>query len=264
MTEALLLATALLSTQQFHYGQFVEGVETTVFADGSVMLSDSTPDAEHVADLSAGLPVVILESGRDWCLVETGSGFCRIAITGATGWVEAEDLAPVSLVTSCGLFQLGITGFDESGYPAGEARLYRDDGVVLSCPVGLRHFSEDGRVYYCVEASEVSAEGLSGAGTAVILSFIYEACGYLNSDMLLVATADELVPGPEAESASEAGIFHHISSLVLPVELGEDDVVEVSTRHTEWIEDGDSLYVSLDETSSVRYVWNGRFFDLEP
>lgn len=250
-----VLAAAVLSIQQYNYGHFVEAAETTVFAEEAEILDGCGADAATVAGLPAGTPVTILKDGRDYCSIQAG---------GISGWARANDLALVSLETSGGLFQLGITGAGESGEPAGEARLYRDDGVVLSCPMGLRHFSEDGRVYYCVEASEVSAEGFSGAGTAVILSFIYEACGYLNSDILLVATADELVPGPEAASVSEAGIFHNVSSLVLPAELGEDDVVEVSTRHTEWIEDGDSLFVSLDETSLVRYVWNGRFFELEP
>ena len=252
---AFILAAALISTQQYHYGHFLEGSETTVFAGNASVLSGCTGEACLVAGLPAGTPVLVAEEGTEYCRVEAG---------GAGGWVPTTDLALVSLPVTGGLFQLGITGLDGSGAPAGEARLIRGDGSFLACPVELRPFSESGRVDYCIEASEVPAVGLTGVETALMLSFVYEACGYLNSDILLVATDDELVPGPEARSVSEAGIFHHVSSLVLPPELGEDDVVEISTRHTEWTEDGDSLLVSLDETSLVRYVWNGRFFELEP
>ncbi len=259
-----IIMAAVLSTQQFHYGHFLEGAETTVFEAGSPLLADSSAVASRVAELPAGLPVSILEPGGDWCRVEAGSGSCSFSDAGATGWVEVSDLALVSLMTSGGLFQLGATGVDDSGEPTGGARLFGEDGSVLSCPVELRHFSEEGRFYYCVDASEVPSEGLSGVETALVLSFVYEACGYVNRDILMVATADGLVQGPEAASVSEAGIFRHSSTLVLPPELGEDDVVEVLTRHTEWIEDGDSLVTSLDGTSLVRYVWNGRFFELEP
>ncbi len=250
-----IIMSAVLSTQQFHYGHFVEGAETTVFVEKAEMLSDSVEGTAVVSDLTSGTPVTIVKDGAEYCSVDA---------CGSEGWIRTTDLALVSLETTGGLFQLGVTGIDDSGEPTGEARLLGEDGSVLSCPVELRHFSESGRVNYCVEASEVPAEGLSGVGTALVLSFVYEACGYLNSDILMVATADELVPGPEAASVSEAGIFRHSSTLVLPPELGEDDVVEVSTRHSEWIEDGDSLVTSLDETSLVRYVWNGRFFELEP
>ncbi|MDM7993326.1 MAG: SH3 domain-containing protein [Candidatus Fermentibacter sp.] len=259
-----IIMAAVLSAQQFHYGHFLEGAETTVFEAGSPLLADSSVGASRIAELPAGLPVSILEPGGDWCRVEAGSGSYRFAGAGATGWVESEDLALVSLMTSDGLLQLGITGYGETGQPEGEARLFVEDGSLLSCPVEIWRFSEEGRLHYCVDASEVPSEGLSGVETAFVLSFIYEACGYLNSDILMIATTGELVQGPEAASVSEAGIFRHSSALVLPPELGEDDVVEVSTRHTEWIEEGDSLVTSLDETSFTRYGWNGRFFELEP
>ncbi len=264
MTEALLLAAALFSTMQFGHGRFVEGVETTVFAEGSAMLSDSTPGAAHLADLPAGLPVVILEASRNWCLVEVRSSFHLPAFARFTGWVEAEALAPVSLQTSGGLFQFGITGSDESGNPTGEARLHRDDGVVLSCLVDLRSFSEGGRVGHGIEASEVAADRLSDVETAIVLSFVYEACGYLNSDILIVATADRLVLGPAAGSVSEAGLFSHIESLVLPPGLDEENVVEIMTVQQGGTWEGDPGFVSLPDTSVIRYSWNGRFFDLEP
>lgn len=252
---AFILASAVISVQQFHYGHFVEGSETTVFTGGTALLADSADGSTVLACLPAGTPVTIVEDGAGYCSVEAG---------GACGWVRPAGLALVSLETAGGLFQLGVTGIDGSGEPEGEARLLGEEGAARSCPVELRLFSEEGRFYYCVDASEVPSEGLSGVETAVVLSFVYEACGYLNSDILMVATADGLVRGPEAASVSEAGIFRHSSTLLLPPELGEDDAVEVSTRHMEWIEDGDSLVLSLDETSLVRYVWNGRFFELEP
>ncbi len=232
MTPALLLA--LISSPSFSYGAFVDGTETRVFAKAAPLLSDSSAGSDTLSLLPFGSELVVMSSSDGLCMVDAG---------GLSGFVSESDLAMASLETlDGGLFLFGISGADSTGVPLGAALIVEPDGVVLSCPFDLGRYSENGSVYYSVDAEEEDPAGLSGVDAAILLRFIYEACGYSNRDYLLVGNEEELVCGPEASSGFEAGIFSHEASMGLPSDHGEADAVVVTTRHREWIDEGEELH----------------------
>ena len=248
--------TAMALVGSFYYGGFLESSCATVFSPETPLMACAATGSDTLSLLPPGSGVTVLNDT---------DGVCRVVCRGDSGFVRVVDLALASVeMPDVGLFQVGITGFDENLEPIGEARIIGPDGSVLSCPLNLRPYSEFGVPVYTIEAVEEPAEGLAGVEAAIMLRFVYEACGYTNRDMLFVSNGDALIPGPDAASVSEAGIFSHMSSISLPADDGEDDVVTVTTRHREWVEEGEDLILTKDEESLVRYSWNGSFFELEP
>jgi hypothetical protein len=251
-----LFTIAMTLVGSFYYGEFLEDSRVTVFRPETPLMARATTGSDTLSLLPAGGGLTVLNDT---------DGVCRVVWLGDSGFVRVVDLALASVeMPDVGLFQVGITGFDENLEPVGEARITGPDGSVLSCPVNLRPYSEFGVPVYTIEAVEEPAEGLAGVEAAIMVRFVYEACGYTNRDILFVSNGDALISGPDAASVSEAGIFSHLSSMSLPADDGEDDVVTVTTRHREWVEDGEDLILTMDEESLVRYSWNGSFFELEP
>jgi hypothetical protein len=219
-------------------------------------MSDSSSGSDTLSFLPFGSELVVLSSS---------DGLCRVDAGGLSGFVPERDLAMASLETRDGrLFMFGIAGADSTGDPLGTAVVVEPDGVVLSCPFDLEHYSENGSVYYSIDSREENPAGLSGVDTAILLSFIYGACAYPSRDFLLVCNGEELVCGPEAVSAFEAGMFSDEASIGLPSDHGEDDTVVVTTRYRQWLDEGDEYILTTDSESFTRFSWNGRSFELEP
>lgn len=254
MTPALLLA--MISTPSFSYGTFLEGAEARVFTKVTPLLSSSSVGSDTLSMLPFGSELVVMSSS---------DGLCRVDAGGRRGFVSERDLAMASLETRDGrLFLFGISGADSTGAPQGAAVLVEPDGMMLSCPFDLQYYSESGSVFYSIDAEEKDPAGLSGADTAILIRFLYGACGFPNVDFILVGNGEELVCGPCASSADEAGIFSIEASIGLPSDHGEADAVVVTTHRRRWITEGQEDILTSEEESFKRFSWNGRTFELEP
>lgn len=92
------------------------------------------------------------------------------------------------------------------------------------------------------------------------LSFIYEACGYENRDVLFAWTGTDLYMGPHASSMFEAGIFHYNETFVFPSDSGGvENEVRVTRIAEEWDEEIEG-YVETERTTAT-YTWNGKVFE---
>ncbi|MBD3277371.1 MAG: hypothetical protein GF388_03640 [Candidatus Aegiribacteria sp.] len=162
------------------------------------------------------------------------------------------------------LFMYNVTSYDSSSYGFNSAAEVLVSGEtadrVSFSPVG----SGDGsRPYsYSVRALELDNAGLEGVRNLMELSFIYEACGYMNQDLLLAWTGNHLMMGPNADSQFEAAAYRYIETFVLPGdEGGEENVIGVEAVTSEWAESIQDYEVTNE--SFRYYSWNGSQFSEE-
>lgn len=125
-------------------------------------------------------------------------------------------------------------------------------GVAFDTPSG---FGETSFVYG-VSSEVLDPAGLSGVDVLMRISFVYEACGYENLDILLAWTGRYLVSGVSASRVSEAGLFNFTEEILLP---GDDplfsNTVRIASTSREY-DDEASEYVVVD-ADTVSWIWTG-------
>jgi hypothetical protein len=247
----------------FEYGSFQTGCAAVAFSTG---LADS-PSAD-------GCSLLVLLRGDTVTITGPGEGTCRsrgfdsqwypvLAADGTSGWVRGTDLAPSYIETRNGLLLFAITGRPADSLYHGAVMLVRQGGALLDSAevlVPADHYLPS--YGYCVSFRTADPAGLDRADAAAVLEFVYEACGYVNEDVLLLETGPHLVVGPYAYRAFEAGIFHYTETLVLPSHDGGSPE-EVTVRAIEeTFDDEAGEYVTV-RTGSTAYAWSGAGFTEE-
>jgi hypothetical protein len=118
-------------------------------------------------------------------------------------------------------------------------------------------FGESGSGYgYGVSSQRLDPAGFSGIEDLVMLSFLYEACGYENREVLLAWTGRYLIAGISASRVAEAGIFHYTEEILLP---GTDpslvNLVSIVSTSEEY-DDAAGEYFTVDTDTTI-WMWNG-------
>ncbi len=267
---ALLILTAAALVPVLHadywFGDFV-GDSTVVFQDGSPIYSTPDLQSQQLARLQAGTGVRVTGSAGEvkmpgglvtyWYKVEPMEGTEDIS-----GYMTGSTLAMTSLELSPGtLFMFNLTGFDSTEFRFGSSAVVLVNGEVADeidfRPVG----GGTGRspYDYNIRSLPLDAGGLDGVMSLIQLSFIYEACGYLNRDVLFAWTGSDLVMGPNADSQFEAAEYTYIETFVTPSDsAGIPGIVRVRREISQWDEEKDDY--SLEESSFTDYPWSGTGF----
>lgn len=112
---------------------------------------------------------------------------------------------------------------------------------------------------FSVSSREVDTSGFAGMRNLVIVSFIYEACGVTNSDILFAWTGEYLVRGVRANWVVEAGLFHYTEEFLFPEEGSAfTDWVRVIATEEEFDDVNGEYFVVGVDTS--HHSWNGLEF----
>ncbi len=255
-----------VTSSRYDYGIFSPG--TTVVGRVAALLAGPSIGAVTTACVPRGTflditgpPVNADGEGSDPILYPVSS-----PSTG-TGWIQGTDLAMAFIRIGAADNLLILL---EDGGAAGEPRfggsavVLDEQGALLdSIPIQLPAvFDEDPgtRTWrYCVDLMPAVADGLGGVTDAVKLALRYEACGYLNSDQLIVWDGERLVPGPAADFVSEAGLFHFEETMILPSDPGgAPNSVIITSTLGEW-DDARGGYVTTEEDSRT-FSWSGTGF----
>ena len=251
----------------YWYGDFTD-YRTVVFSNTAVILSYPDIDCSQGVRLPMGTELDITESkGKD--SLPDGMPFYWYEVTfeydvvECTGYIPGPDLAMTSL--SLGgdtLFVFTVTGFNwEEHCFIAAARIISSDEILaeqIFRPVSAG--SGQSPYNYCIRGMELQADGFTGIANLIELSFIYEACGYENRDVLFAWTGTNLIMGPHASSQSDAGCYSFNEIFVLPTDsCGVDNEVTIEGSLEEWEDDADG-YVETQRTS-VTYIWNGEVFE---
>jgi hypothetical protein len=187
---------------------------------------------------------------------------CTLNETEYSGYMPGLYLAMSSLELGTDtLFLFNVTGYDQE-----DDRFSASARIVISGEIAAEHVfqpvrSRFGQVPYgyCIRGIELSNAGLTGIRNLIELSFIYEACGYVNRDALFAWTCSDFIMGPEADSQFEAGIYHFNQTFITPSDsMGVSEEITVLTSVEKWDEEIEG-YIETESYFEV-YSWNGGGF----
>ena len=259
---------AFSATQgDYWYGDFTDD-RTVVFSNTAVILSYPDIDCSQGVRLPMGTELDITgSSGKD--TLPDGMPFywyeAAFEYNGAecTGYIPEPDLAMTSLALGGDtLFVFSVNGFNSEEHCfIAAARVISSDEILAEqvfrpVSAGSGQFPYD----YCIRGMELQADGFTGIENLIELSYIYEACGYENRDVLFAWTGTDLIMGPHASSQFEAGCYSFNETFVLPTDsCGADNEVTIEGVLEECEDDADG-YVETQRTS-VTYTWNGEVFE---
>lgn len=251
---------------EYWHGDFT-GDSTRVFQEGSPVLASPDISSDTVGTVSRGAPAEILGSGGVAVLGDgTRTYWYRVSVGTEAGvvegWMPGTSLAMVSLEPEAGsLFMFTVTGYDSSASSfTGFAVLLKEGEPLRELslhPVGGE--SPEAPYDYSVRATLLDPSGLHRVEHLVEISFIYEACGYPNIDMLIALTENKMVMGPSAGSQFEAGQYTFEEHFILPSDgSGAPDQVQIAGWLGLWDEDGEDY---MEQERTVRTArWTGYEF----
>ncbi|MBN2586733.1 MAG: hypothetical protein JXA64_05980 [Candidatus Fermentibacteraceae bacterium] len=269
-TIVLFLSWTLLPGLRADYwhGDFTDD-RTFVFSGNSPIYSSPDTGSEIVVETPAGTEVHISGSAGEALL---DGGFMtywyqvRAVLSGIeySGYMPGSSLAMTAMQLGADtLFMFSVTGSDPDYGFRSSARIL-SAGMVLD-EVEFRPVDGGfGQVpySYSVRSLPLDPEGLQDIRDLVELSFIYEACGFLNRDILFAWTGERLIMGPEADSQFEASEYRYIEDFIMPSDSGgSPGTVMVRTTISEWDEEIDDYVVK--DSYSTDHGWTGAEFESE-
>ena len=265
----LLICLSVMVTAaegEFWHGDFT-GDSTRVFLPDAPLLETADPGSPVIARLPMGITAHVTSSAGDVILPDgTPSYMYEVSAScqgrDLQGYMPYTSLAMASLELRSGLlFMFSVTAYDTStAFWSGSMRIVDGNEIVASYDFRPPDGGFGQIPYsYCVRALPLDPGGLDQVQDLIQLSFIYEACGFLNRDMLVVWTGDSMFQGPNADSQFEAGIYSYNENFVLPSDSGGmAGTVIVRGTLMEWDESIED-YTQSSSTDEI-YVWDGTEF----
>jgi hypothetical protein len=246
------------------YGELT-GSRSFIFSEGACFHEAPSESSAVVCSPFIGTPVYDLMA-TDIQHTEVGEltsawmeGACMVGGERLQGYIPLSRLALTSQELGADTLMLfGVKAMDSLLYCRfiGIAKVVSDGrmlwGVAFDTPSG---FGETSFVYG-VSSEMLEPAGLRGVEDLMRISFVYEACGYENRDVLLAWTGWHLVSGVSASRVSEAGLFHYTEEILLP---GDDPLYSNTVRiasTSEEYDGGSSEYIVV-ETDTVSWMWTG-------
>jgi hypothetical protein len=267
----LAALTAPAAVADTSYGELTDS-RSFVFSENAGLFESPSESSAVVCSLPLGTPVfglaaVDIQHTAEGLSSTWMQGACELGGEMFQGYIPMSWLALTS--QELGADTLLLFGID-SGSPlngrfVGVARVVSGGrmlwGVAFYPP--NTDFGGSAGYSYGVSSRLLDPEGLSGVEDLVMLSFLYEACGYENRDVLLTWTGKYLGAGIAASRVAEAGIFHYTEEIVLP---GADPSLAnlVSIVSTEEQFDDEAMGYFTVNTDTTIWMWNGiEFINLE-
>lgn len=256
-------------TNTYEYGRFVEDTEAYVFKNEALVYLTPSMDGKAINKLPIGYPVVILEELESSVTVDGyAQNWVRITFDkdgeSHEGYVLEGSLSMVAVSFYPGSsenhlwFLWSILSNDEVDYLMSEAKVVQDGKMISAAkftPI-YTDFIPDMGFDYTVSGQVMEDEGFSPSAVLFVLTFVYEACGFVNGDILVTWNGSELNYAFEATSVAEAGVFHWDSELVFPgSQGGKKNQISVISTQEEFNEDIDD-YELLSKQTKV-YTWDG-------
>ena len=261
----MILTLASSAFSDYWRGDFTSD-STVVFFEGAVLFASPDQNSATLLEVPRGTRVTVTGMGEESDFDGFSTYWYPVSLTvngeNVEGHMPGLFLAMTSIELGVDtLFIYNVTGYDSTAYmftSTAEVLVSGETaGRVDFSPVG----SGDGsRPYsYSVRGMELNSEGLRNVRNLIELSFIYEACGFMNRDLLLAWTGTALSMGPNADSQFEAAAYRYIETFVLPGDsTGEENVIGVRETTSEWNESIQDYEVT--DKSFRDYIWNGSGF----
>jgi hypothetical protein len=265
----LFVATCLTAQTEYavyDYGKFQPGSAVLLFGDKTNIRAQPSINADVVATLTIGDPMEIIdEAETQYTVNDYTTSWYQVAFEHEgevmEGYVWGGLISIVSLPLktfdqdNLDVFVFSITGFDEERGFTAEARIAKGGKIVskLSFEI-IGHVELEGSAYsHSISGMAFGDAGFSNLDNIFVLSFIYEACGVANGDVLLFWNGNSLSYGVEGVSISEADVFSQTFDFYFPsdIEGSPDYLIHVQT-YNEYYDD------IPPENTVWLYRWNGK------
>jgi len=249
------------------YGELT-GDMARVFRDGASLFESPEETSPVICQLQAGSELFQL-AGIDVQYDDGGMSSSWIEasciIDGETfrGYIPQPWLALTDIVLAGDtLFILGIDSYySELSNFIGSARAVCRGEVLWETAFYLPNAGFGGTGYsYSVSSREINTPKFRNVRNLVVVSFIYEACGYENRDVPFAWTGSYLIRGPSASRITEAGIFHYTEEFLFPdADTGTSDILRI-TSVSELYDEETGDYI-IEEADTTIWLWNGLEFN---
>lgn len=266
MTWLLLTSLAVgISLADSYYGMITED-RALVFREDAALFEEPSESSHIVCTLPIGdelfrLAAIDIQYEGDGMLCTWMEAFYEMDGDTCRGYIPHSWLALTNQTLSGDtLFLFGIDTYYPDHYNfVGSARAVSGGEILWESvfyPPGGSFGGNDYR--YGASSRQIDAEDYP-FGNLVMLSFIYEACGYENRDVLFVWTGSYLVRGISASTVSEAGVFHYTEEFIFPEQEAPLSArIMLVTTSEEFDDDIMDYFVTSQDTAN--YFWNGLEF----
>jgi hypothetical protein len=265
---AILLAPAAAADTS--YGELI-GDRSVVFAENARLFETPSESSAVVCSPPVGtevfrLAAVDIQHTEDSLSSPWMEGVCEMDGETFQGYIPMSSLALT--YQELGADTLLVFGIDSRGALYGNfvgvAKVVSGGRMLWGVAFYPPNTDFGGSGYgYGVSSQRLDPAGFSGVEDLVMLSFLYEACGYENREVLLTWTGEYLIAGISASRVAEAGIFHYTEEILLP---GDDssltNLVRIVSTEEQYDDAAMEYYVVSADT--ITWMWNGiEFIDLE-
>ncbi len=246
-------------------GQFVSGSTVNLFGNNVNVREAPSIDAKIVQTLPIGYPAeIISKSETMYTLNDYTTHWYNVSFEYegeiSTGYIWGGLLSIVSYPLgsdSSELFLFCISRFDEETGFRGKGRVAKNGKVLSETDFEIIGGMDFGASNYghSISGFLLDHAGFADLENVILLSFIYEACGFTNGGIALLWTGKELIYGVKGTSVSEAGEFHHYYDIYFPDQIeGSPDYLILVEMTDEYIDDN---YQRV-ETHVWLYYWDGK------
>ena len=223
MTFLLLMSLAAgISLADSYYGM-ITGDRALVFREDAVLFEEPSESSDIVCALTLSLvffclAAVDIQYEGDGLSCTWMEAFFEMDGDTCRGYIPHSWLALTDQTLSGDtLFLFGIDTYYPDRYSfVGSARAVSGGKILWESVFYPPDGAFGGNDYRYGVASRQIDEGDYTFSNLVMLSFIYEACGFENRDVLFVWTGSYLVRGISGSTVSEAGVFHYSEEFVFP------------------------------------------------
>jgi hypothetical protein len=261
--------TAQAEYGAFDYGKFVPESPVLLFGDKVNVREEPSIKAKVVATLTIGDPMEIIGTAEtQYTVNDYTTNWYEVAFEEEgevmQGYVWGGLISIVSLPLKTfdednfDVFVFSITGFDEEKGFTGEARIVKDGRIISKVSFEIMGHAElEGSGYsHSISGIALDDAGFSQLDNIFVLSFMYEACGVANGDVLLFWNGSKLVYGVEGVSVSEADLFSQTFNFYFPSEI------EGSPNFLIHVQTFDEYYDEVAPEHTVKlYKWTGKKLD---
>ena len=263
----LLLASLAvgISLADSYYGM-ITGDRALVFREDAALFEEPSESSHIVCTLPVGdelfrLAAIDIQYEGDGMSCTWMEAFYEMDGDTCRGYIPHSWLALTDQTLSGDtLFLFGIDTYYPDRYRfVGSARAVSGGEILWESVFYPPGGAFGGNDYRYGASSRQIDEGDYTFSNLVMLSFLYEACGYENRDVLFVWTGSYLVRGISASTVSEAGVFHYSEEFIFPEKdsLFGGWILLVTTSE-EFDDDTMDYFITSQDTAY--YSWNGLEF----
>ena len=263
-----LLLTSLavgIAPADSYYGE-ITGDRALVFREDAALFEEPCESSDAVCFPPIGaevfrLAAIDVQYEGDGMSCTWLEAFCEIDGDTCRGFIPQSWLALTDQTLSGDtLFIFGIDTYYPDHYRfVGSARAVSGGEILWESVFYPPGGSFGGNDYgYGVASRQINAEDFTFSNL-IMLSFLYEACGFENRNVLFVWTGSYLVRGISASTVSEAGVFHYSEEIIFPEnEALSSAPIMLVTIAEEFDDEIMDYFITSQDT--VYYFWDGLEF----